>query len=376
MMGKLWPSLYYPMGQCTCFVSGLWAKDNVSNLNSVCRIIRNEVLAHWQRTEVKRKVQIHSTPFQHLVFLVEVLKEQGKFKIRENPKHVSIRVLATRIVDSFFSVTSIPVLRFSTSCLPPCPVFVLALFLWPLQWSVATAELLVSTQLRCITRPGVPASYLPPGVVFVCVHLRSESSFMHALSLGPHTQGLGRCMFWVSPTSGHHIGLYHGLVCMYPFSTLPTRSKCLVQHASFSHSCLSIQPPVSMLNCFLANIQTIVFSIMLKDILPTFQLVDDLLYLATSTPCVQHNGLICGGVVLSCLTLQQEKCEIKFTGGRRSLLSFSSILKPNLDVKYKLARWLFSFHFHNPILMFLICVTELSLSFCWISVVSREPLCP
>lgn len=77
------------------------------------------------------KVQIHLTPFQHLVFLVEVLKEQGKFKIRENPKHVSIRggSLAARIVDSFFSVTSIPVLRFSTSCLPPCPVFVLALFL-------------------------------------------------------------------------------------------------------------------------------------------------------------------------------------------------------------------------------------------------------
>lgn len=111
-------------------------------------------------------------------------------------------VLAARIVDSFFSVTSIPVLRFSTSCLPPCPVFVLALFLWPLQWSVATAELLVSTQLRCITRPGVPASYLAPGVVFVCVHLRRKSSFMHALSLGPHTQGLGLCMFWVGPTSG------------------------------------------------------------------------------------------------------------------------------------------------------------------------------
>lgn len=201
-------------------------------------------------------------------------------------------VLAARIVDSFFSVTSIPVLCFSTSCLPPCPVFVLALFLWPLQWSVATAELLVSTQLRCITRPGVPASYLAPGVVFVCVHLRRKSSFMHALSLGPHTQGLG------------------------------------------------------------------------------------LLYLATSTPCMQHNGVICGGVVLSCLTLQQEKCEIKFTGRRRSLLSFSSIFKPSLDVKYKLARWLFSFHFHNPILMFLICVTELSLSFCWISVVSQEPLCP
>lgn len=103
--------------------------------------------------------------------------------------------------------------------------------------------------------------------------------------------------------------------------------------------------------------------------------MDDLLYLATSTPCVQHNGLICGGVVLSCLTLQQEKCEIKFTGGRRSLLSFSSIFKPSLDVKYKLARWLFSFHFHNPVLMFLICVTELSLSFCGISVVSQELLC-
>lgn len=39
----------------------------------------------------------------------------------------------------------------SFAFLYPRPVFVLALFLWPLQWSVATAELLVLTQLRCIT---------------------------------------------------------------------------------------------------------------------------------------------------------------------------------------------------------------------------------
>lgn len=108
MMGKLWPSLYYPMGQCTCFVSGLWAKDNVSNLNSVCRIIQNEVLAHWQRTEVKRKVQIHLTPFQHLVFLVDVLKEQGKFKISENPKRVHSRGKSWQLAQSILFSLSLP----------------------------------------------------------------------------------------------------------------------------------------------------------------------------------------------------------------------------------------------------------------------------
>lgn len=35
-----------------------------------------------------------------------------------------------------------------------------------------------------------------------CVCSLEKCSFMHALSLGPHTQGLGLCMFWVSPTSG------------------------------------------------------------------------------------------------------------------------------------------------------------------------------
>lgn len=142
----------------------------------------------------------------------------------------------------------------------------------------------MSTQLRCITRPGVPASYLAPGVVFVCVHLRSVVLCMHFLLVHIHRVWACVC-FGLAPLLASqvwpferrhvyeiyiymfHIGLYHGLVCMYPFSTLPTRSKCLVQHASFTHSCLFIQPPVSMLNCFLANTQTILLSIVLKDIL-------------------------------------------------------------------------------------------------------------
>lgn len=72
----------------------------------------------------------------------------------------------------------------------PRPVFVLALFLWPRQWSVATAELLVLTQLKCITQTVVPASYLAPGAV--CSRVTSEANAdlcVHFLSR-THMQGL------------------------------------------------------------------------------------------------------------------------------------------------------------------------------------------
>lgn len=50
--------------------------------------------------------------------------------------------------------------------LPPSVVFCLVLFLRTRQWSVAAADVIVLTQLRCIKQSVVPAFYLAPGCFY------------------------------------------------------------------------------------------------------------------------------------------------------------------------------------------------------------------
>lgn len=110
---------------------------------------------------------------------------------RANPEHMHSRgetVGNSSSPSGFLYVTHILVLHFSTSCPPSCVCAGFVFMTTPVIRRYCR-ELLVLTQLRCITQTVVAASYLAPGsvlqsgVFFFCDYFRSRCRYVQALSL-------------------------------------------------------------------------------------------------------------------------------------------------------------------------------------------------